>query len=265
MSIDIHPSTHFGTLRLEGEITEEVALQFEAALDLLFGYYQYKRITLEINSRGGQVVALELMLAGLERWRALGRQVSTRARFRAASAAAMLLGMGDIGSRSASASTSLLFHSARIDGANATFTATAASSLGALLQCKDQFHLGRLIEHQVQGFGGSHALATEGAARCRRLADRSGRRASKSADQPPVPLFGALPRTFAQCLERRSVEPYRRMLSRRFAEDRPMHTVEAWALCLLDSIVDRPDLRPSHKHVTTAPDEPAISHSRPVM
>ena len=57
MSIDIHPSTHFGTLRLEGEITEEVALQFEAALDLLFGYYQYKRITLEINSRGGQVVA----------------------------------------------------------------------------------------------------------------------------------------------------------------------------------------------------------------
>jgi len=270
MSISIHPSTHTGTLLLSGEVTEDIALQFGSGLDLLFDYYRYDRITLEINSPGGQVTALEHMLASLQQWRGLGRQVSTTACFRAGSAAAMLLAMGDIGSRSASGSTTLLFHSSRIYGANAMFTASAATSLGALLQGKDLFHLERLIEHQVRGFGGWHALVIEGAARCRHLISRPGKRISKSAGKPPVNLFGALPlgaraRSFAQCLERRSIEPYRRMLSRRFAEDRAMHAAEAWALCLIDSLPDRPDWLPSPEPLSTVPDDPAVSHPRPGM
>ncbi|MEJ8855932.1 ATP-dependent Clp protease proteolytic subunit [Variovorax robiniae] len=270
MSISIHPSTHTGALLLSGEITEDMALHFGSGLDLLFDYYQYNRITIEINSPGGQVTALEHMLARLERWRGLGREVGTKACFRAGSAAAMLLAMGDIGGRSASSSTTLLFHPARVEGANAMFTASAATSLGALLHGKDLFHLDRLVGHQVRGFGGWHALAAEGAARCGHLIKRSGRRTSKSAGQPPITSLGSLSlattvRSFAQCIERRSIEPYRRMLSRRFSEDRGMSAAEAWALCLLDSVLDRPDLQPASEPLSSAPDDPAVSHPRPVM
>ncbi|MEJ8858656.1 ATP-dependent Clp protease proteolytic subunit [Variovorax robiniae] len=270
MSISIHPSTNSGALLLSGEITEDVALRFESCIELLFAYYRYDQITVEINSPGGQVTALEHMLASLERWRGLGRQVGTKASFRAGSAAAMLLAMGDIGSRSASGSTTLLFHSARIDGANAMFTASAATSLGTLLQGKDLLHLERLVGHQVRGFGGWHALAAEGAARCEHLIKRSGSRTSRSAGQPPVTPFGSLSlatlaRSFRHCQERQSIAPYRRMLSRRFAEDRAMSAAEAWALCLIDSVLDRPDLQPSSKPLSTAPDDPVVSAMRPGM
>ena len=263
MSISIHPSTHVGTLLLSGDITEDVALEFGAGLELLCDYYQYEQITLEINSAGGQVVALEHMLASLDRWRGIGRRVSTKASFRAGSAAAMLLAMGDIGNRSALGSTNLHFHSARISGANAMITADAATNLGAVLQGTDLLHLSRLLGHQVRGFGGWHSMAAEGAARCSHLA-KSERQASTSASQPPVDQFsprhvGTVAKSFAECLARQSIDPYRRLLSRRVAEDRPMRAVEAWALCLVDSILDRPDLHPSRDHIK--PNEPAVSHA----
>ena len=266
MSVSIHPSTHAGTLVLDGDITEDVALQLDAGLELLYGYYQYEQITLEINSAGGQVVALEHMLASLDWWRGAGRQVSTKASFRAGSAAAMLLAMGDIGSRSALGSTTLLFHSARIGGANAMITADAAASLGAVLQGTDLLHLERLLEHQGRGFGGWRALAAEGGARCRHLAQFGGRTSPSTYRQPIDPFspkqLNAVAKSFAQCLVRQSSDPYRRMLARRFGEDRPMRPAEAWALCLIDDVTGRPDLRPSPDRAPNDPGNPVVVRPR---
>lgn len=271
MSISFQLSTHMGTLLLNGVIDHDVAFEFEAGLDLLCDYYQFEQVRLEINSGGGQVAALDQMLASVQRWRRAGRQVATRARFRAGSAAATLLAMGDVGTRCVSSSTILLFHPTRIEGGDATITAHAATSLGALLQGVDLLHLGRLTEHQLRGFGGWHALATEGAARCQQLEkESSGRRSSRLGRGLPTELIGrqslgAAARVFAQCLARHSIEPYQRMLSRRFAEDRRMPPSEAWALCLVDGIAERPDLQSHCQPERPLIGEPAARHLRPAV
>ena len=86
-------------LTLNAEITEPSALALESALGSLFRYYQYPAVVLRINYNGGELIALHHILKSLESWRAAGRQILTEASFRAGSAAAVLLSLGDVGSR----------------------------------------------------------------------------------------------------------------------------------------------------------------------
>jgi ATP-dependent protease ClpP protease subunit len=78
-------------------------------------YYYYTLIEIEIASQGGEVSALEYLLDHLQEWRQ-SRPVrfATKALTTAASAAAVILSLGDAGLRCAQASTTLLYHEIRI-------------------------------------------------------------------------------------------------------------------------------------------------------
>lgn len=102
-------STH----RLSGEITEETILSLCDEIDLAVEYFQHRHITIEICSVGGAVLALQYFLSKLAEWRKLAVTIETIALTRAASAAAVILSLGDIGHRSAYSTASLLYHNGR--------------------------------------------------------------------------------------------------------------------------------------------------------
>lgn len=101
--------------RLVGEVGVESILSLCDRIDLALEYYQYADIVIQLASPGGAVTALEHFLTRLTQWRATpGVHIETVALTHAASAAALILSLGDIGCRSAYASSELLYHSSRM-------------------------------------------------------------------------------------------------------------------------------------------------------
>ena len=84
-----------GIVRFSGELNLEAAVDLVETIDMLHRVYFYDLIELQISSLGGVSTALEHYLAAHERWRAAGVRVRTRVVDRAASAAALLLSLGD--------------------------------------------------------------------------------------------------------------------------------------------------------------------------
>lgn len=243
-----------GELQINTDLAEASALGLEKMFNLFFGYYHYPRVLLRINSNGGQLVALHHILQVVERWRQEGREIRTEATFRAASAAALLLSLGEVASRRVQRHTALLYHTIRIGGSDRQITAGSADHLASLLQSRDQMLLRQLAAHVAAGFGGPLALAVEGRARCELLLLN---RASLAEA-----LDGHVPRSapkwlrvscamHRECQERHSTAPYLKALTRRFEQDMAMDLREAYALGLIDSIVGVPELVP--RATTLAP------------
>ncbi|RFO96680.1 hypothetical protein DIC66_11715 [Rhodoferax lacus] len=256
-----------GTLEINTDISEASAIEIEKHLERLFGYYHYEQVTLKINSPGGAVIGLEHILECVERWRTAGRSVQTLAMFRAASAAAMLMALGEVGSRTAHRNTSLLYHHARV-GSNAyTLTSGVADKLAAVLKVVDQGLVQRLVNHCNQGFGGGLGLAVEGAVRCQMLHTQGLEIAQDlgvSEERRPLKWLKPVVRMWADCQARQTLAPYTKHLSTRMEEDASMDLREAWALGLLDRVkgVPRLEARLAVVPVQTAVQAPAQQRPR---
>jgi ATP-dependent protease ClpP protease subunit len=240
-----------GELQINTDIDEASALVLEKALDLFFAYYRYPRACLSINSNGGLTVALEHMLGIIERWRRVGREIRTVATFRAGSAAALLLSMGEVGSRQVHRHTTLLYHHGRIVGGDSQITAGRAGHLATVLQSGDHRLIKRLANHVASGFGGATALAVEGRARCdllMHLQSKLNGSHQEASNGPGVRTKARGLRTvtamYKACQERDSIAPYATALSRRFEQDTSMEPHEAYVLGLIDGVIDVPDLVP---------------------
>ena len=228
-----------GSLEINTDISEASAIEIEKHLERLFGYYHYEQVTLKINSPGGAIVGLEHILECVQRWRDAGRSVQTLAMFRAASAAAMLMSLGEVGSRTAHRNTSLLYHHARVGSTAYTLTSGVADKLAAVLKVVDQGLVQRLVAHCNSGFGGGLGLANEGAARCQMLLTQGQEIAQDlgvSEERRPLKWLKAVTRMWADCQARQSLAPCTRLLSARLEEDSGMDLREAWALGLLDRV-----------------------------
>jgi ATP-dependent protease ClpP protease subunit len=237
-----------GTLEVNTDISEASAIGIGKHLDRLFGYYHYESVTLKLNSPGGAVVGLEYILECIDGWRARGRQVHTLAMFRASSAAALLMSLGEVGKRAAHRNSSLLYHHARIGSTQYAITSGAADKMATALKLVDQGMTQRLVAHCSQGFGGDSAMAGEGTVRCKMLRDQGPEIAQDlCVSEPARPLKWLKPveRMWADCQTRNSLAPYTKHLVGRFEEDTGMDLREAWALGLLDRVrgVARMDLR----------------------
>lgn len=97
-------------LILGQHLTKAVAIEFSLEVELAIGYYQYRHIEIRIDCPGGDVAALDSVLSDMRICRSRGVVVQTYATGIAASAAATLLILGDIGSRSARSQSRLLLH-----------------------------------------------------------------------------------------------------------------------------------------------------------
>ena len=99
-------------IRFSGELTWESATELANRIDTLTMRYFYKRIELVIHSPGGLAAALEHLARAIAGWRERGVHLRTRVVASAASAAAVLLSMGD--ERIAEPEARLLYHLSRV-------------------------------------------------------------------------------------------------------------------------------------------------------
>ena len=145
-------------VQFSGELSHEAAVELVDTVDLLVRVYFYPLIELIIASLGGASSALEHYLDALRRWRASGVRVRTRVVERAASAAALMLSLGD--ERIAEPGASLLYHLFRMPS-NAPVTASAAALMVADLTRLDEQYVGRLVDRAMADADGATMVSVD--------------------------------------------------------------------------------------------------------
>ena len=141
ISVNLEPDR--ATVSVVGEITEELAIELVDRVERLHAERFYTRIELEIASPGGAIVALDHCIDGMRRLREAGVEISTRALTLAASAAAILVSLGD--RRAAMPRSLLQYHMGRVRGVQ-TVTADSASQIVEALHEVDRRLVALLVE-----------------------------------------------------------------------------------------------------------------------
>ena len=124
-----HAGDH-AVVALTGELDWDASREFVEVIDTLVEDYFYAEVELLVTSPGGNVLAFEFCLAQQEEWRRQGVTLRTRILSQAASAAAVLVSLGD--ERVAAPGATLSYHCAHFSpesGVNAQATATLSSLL----------------------------------------------------------------------------------------------------------------------------------------
>lgn len=203
--------THHVAIRLCGPVTTASIFALVDAMERGVGYYQYRRVDIEIDSPGGEVRALDYYLNKLDgmRRRIPGLIIGTLAMTEASSAAAQLLSLGTVGYRRAYASTTILYHNSRIPFRQSVLTQTDMESLAQQLKEADDAMQVRLLDHL---FGGRSTLRLPSAAAVAALAWQ------------------------ASDLDERSREEAAAVMTALFLHDKPITPGQARDLCLIDRI-----------------------------
>lgn len=243
-TIDLDYACQSAVLRVNGEITEASALDLERKLDGLFGYYKYSSVDLEINSPGGSYLGLRHILFVMGRARASGLMIRSKSTFMAASAGAMLLALGEVGSRTVHEYTTLLFHNSRTQNLPMV-TASAAQNLSEVMQQIDDSILSTLHKHTLDGFGGTKTLAREGIARCALLVQSHGSNPPLSEHRRPLAPkdIHAMWLRLGNSPSEAGLSAYEQMLRDLFHSDWPLDVRCAYALGLIDRVEGIPELK----------------------
>ena len=144
-----HETDH-AVVAFHGPIAWPGAMELVASVDALVERYSYRRVELVVTSPGGLVAALEYIARALERWRDRGVAVDTRVVAEAASAAAVLVALGD--ARTAEPGAKLLFHLTRVLDAPEV-TATVSSRIHGELTRADRGVVDRLVARALRTAG----------------------------------------------------------------------------------------------------------------
>lgn len=135
-------------VRLHGSIDNNSIFALCDEINLAVDYYHYQDVEIEIDSFGGVVSSLEYYLGHLKRWREERRvRIATLGMTTAASAAAVILSMGDIGQRRAYRSSRLLYHDTRFLSNNETWTKNRLEEAYKQLRETDDRLLSYLVTH----------------------------------------------------------------------------------------------------------------------
>lgn len=241
-------------LEINSEISEALALGVEAALGRAFGYYKYEALNLRINSPGGSLLGLIHVLQCVQTWRLKGHQVHTQASFLAASAAALLLTLGEVGTRTVQKHSRLVFHHTRIGGSQTEITACVADNMATNLRRQDHRLLQRMASHVTERFGGTDGLTQEGLARCAHLR-HSADYVAQDLDLEPQKnrkWLTRIEKSYRDCTTRGSTAPYQNLLAGRLKMDTGMDLREAYALLLIDCAFQSTALLPNARAHATA-------------
>ena len=146
----LHPDCP--AIRLTGSIDMPMAYALVDEMNLLHDYYQFRTITLQIDSPGGEADALHYMVQSLAAWRrGEERILRTVGLNEICSAAAMLLSFGTVGHRSAHHYSRILYHPVRtIFSASASHTYAQLKMTGKRLEEWDMKFLDLLADHTAR-------------------------------------------------------------------------------------------------------------------
>ena len=130
----------------KGDIDWDSAREFVEIVDAHLDYYFYQRILVDVSSSGGVIDALEHIVRAFEQWRHRGVRVRTRVTSSAASAAAVMVSLGE--ERIAGPAAMLLFHGSRV--IDKVVTAETGARLHAELARIDERMIGYLVDRALR-------------------------------------------------------------------------------------------------------------------
>jgi len=228
----------------EGVICQAGASALEQQLESLFGYYQYQRVELRLESPGGSVEAMNYILRQLDRYEREGRVVAVRTTFMCASAAAVLLAMGEWGERRVDQTTALLFHTARVDSYLQGMTAAVSNSLSQTLLVADQRLVSTLVGRMLNKTGSEQALLELVRSRLQqvesdwnRLESRLGLSSAEADGRGRPEWIRALAKLARpELVDGKFTTALKKHLYIRMQRDVRMDLREAYALCLIDEV-----------------------------
>ncbi len=108
----------------------------------------FTEVQLRLSSPGGEIAALQYFVEAARDLREGGFTIATHAVTKVASAAAVMLSLGDV--RTAHPKAALLYHTGRLPGVEGALTATQAASIATALHSVDGELLGLLAERAAQ-------------------------------------------------------------------------------------------------------------------
>ena len=237
--------THHAGLIYTGEMSQSGALALTRQFERLFGYYQYPKIVLSIESPGGALDGLEYVLRSMKKWAAVGKQVAVHSTFLCASAGAFLLAMGAWGDRRVDKGTHLLFHNARIAGASVPqMTASLTTNISKALSIVDRSLLDYLVEKLTRDAGGAARLARTVQLRLGFVEWEWANVGSKlstiasAKDGTRRPAWIKTLSNWAYDDPVKFLTVFKGHLARSFGKDHAFDLAESYVLCLLDEIED---------------------------
>lgn len=249
MTVVFTPLEDHAVVQLEGPLTQAQALELRDVFREAGDYWKYSDLTLELNSPGGELLALRALMYELKCWRARGRNLKTVSLGFTASAAAIALSLGNLGQRAVQPHSVLLYHHSRLMPPASELTAQHAANAATQLHMADRLLLDQLVAHICEGLGGAQALAEEGLARCEHLIAHG-----QSIANEMWPTAGGcckpdrgnkfrapsqlkqLMRAYENVQRKGVVTPFAELLATEFERDQPMPLDLAWAMLLIDEV-----------------------------
>jgi ATP-dependent protease ClpP protease subunit len=250
MSVKFTPKSNEAQIQVCGEINQDTALLVHEYVREAAEHGNYEHLVLQINSPGGELRALRAIMHEMRWWRQRGGTLATETLMQAASAAALMLSLGDVGKRSAQPYTELLYHHSRfMAGQQYALTANNAEVAQQRLRQVDREFLHTLVKHIASAFGGIEALAQAGLARCQclqanaasvaqglGLAAGLGAANHRGAKKSTPLMLKRIENSYEKALKSRSPEPVATLLAEEFDRDAPMPVDVAWCLMLVDAV-----------------------------
>ena len=123
------------TVNFIGALTDETAIKVVDHIRVLRDDFFFSEVQLRISSPGGQLSALKYAAKSMQEFQAGGMKISTHAITTVASAAAVVLSLGDL--RTAHGKSVLLYHTGRLPGVAGGITAKGAESIATALSDAD--------------------------------------------------------------------------------------------------------------------------------
>ena len=263
---------HEAVISYNGTLTQEGVLVLTGRLERLFGYYQYERVVLKLESPGGDVNALDYLLRILGKYAKSGHWVETQSTFMCASAGAVLLSAGSFGTRRVGPQTMLLYHCARLQSEKSEFTASSSVLLTQALLNIDRKLIDSLVARFIDACGAELGFVQVLTQRLKyvqghwdQLAPQlvtitSGDAARIAPDWlKPIKQVLNLQDNAGQC-----IASYKRYLIARFQKEQRMHALEAYVLCFIDAIegvITHDDIAQNPTYPTPTVADPAIVNS----
>jgi ATP-dependent protease ClpP protease subunit len=252
------PKAEEGYLCLNGAFTQAAILELRDAIQEAADYWRYDHLVLEINSPGGELLALKALMHEARQWRLRGGTFKTVGLMQVASAAAITLSLGDMGTRTVHPYTHLLYHHARVSGEGRyTLTAIDAEASQKKLRQADRQMMSTLVQHIAMGLGGVATMAHIGLSRCEWLRQHAAAIANELGDteglcanfrqgpKQPTPLvLKQMERAYQKAADQNQADPMIEILAAIFERDERMPLDMAWGLLLIDNVAGAVHLQP---------------------
>ena len=135
------------TINITGKLTDESAIELIDRIRVLRDQFFFNEVKLCIASPGGQLTALKFFVECVQELQGDGLKIATHALTTAASAAAVILSLGDV--RTAHRQSLLLYHTGRLAGVH-TITAKGAESIATALNSADNDIVSLLVDRAAR-------------------------------------------------------------------------------------------------------------------